>query len=56
MGLELNYQDVRVSKAEIKGVIYNRVQAGSFRERKPAMELAEKLAREGYPAWVVRAR
>jgi rare lipoprotein A len=56
LGLELGYQDVRISKAQIRGIIYNRVQVGSFRERKPAMELADKLAREGYPAWVVRAR
>ena len=56
MGLELGYQDVRIAKAQINGVIYNRVQAGSFRERKPALELADKLARKGYPAWVVRAR
>jgi peptidoglycan lytic transglycosylase len=56
MGLELNYQDVRISKVEIKGLTYNRVQVGSFRERKPALELADKLAREGYPAWVVRSR
>jgi peptidoglycan lytic transglycosylase len=56
LGLELGYQDVRISKAQIKGVTYNRVQVGSFGDRKAALELAEKLAREGYPAWVVRVR
>ncbi len=53
-GLEIGYKDVRVSKASVRGVLYSRVRTGKFRGMKAALELARKLAHEGYPAWVVR--
>ncbi len=53
-GLKLGYDGVRISKAIIRGVLYNRVRVGKFPSLGPAFVLARRLAREGYPAWVVR--
>ncbi len=53
-GLELGYSDARISKAIVRGVAYNRVRVGKFGSIREALGLARRLAREGYPAWVVR--
>ncbi len=53
-GLKLGYRDVSVSKAVVRGVAYSRVRVGEFARLNQALGLAGRLAREGYPAWVVR--
>ena len=53
-GLKLGYSDVRISGVVVKGILYRRVRAGKFGRLSQALGLARRLAREGYPAWVVR--
>lgn len=47
-GLSLNYQNVSVTTAFIKGKKYHRVRVGKFSNRDAAYSLARKLSQEGY--------
>ena len=47
-GLEFAYNDVTVSSALVSGETFYRVRVGMFKNRESAIEVAEKLADEGY--------
>jgi len=47
-GLKLGYDDVRIQDAVVNGRAFHRVQVGRFDTREGAMDLAERLADEGY--------
>lgn len=53
--LRWNYKDVYIEEVSIDGRIYYRVRVGSYDRRTSAMEIGERLAREGYPVWITRS-
>jgi len=55
VGLRLKYVNAHIQEAEIKGVTWYRVRVGNFDQFSQAMETAEKLGQEGYPALIVKA-
>ena len=52
-GLDLKYKAVYVIEASVKNAAYYRVRMGKFQRRKEAVDLAKRLAYEGYSPWVV---
>lgn len=53
--LRLKYANAHIQEAEVKGVTWYRVRVGTFDQFSKAMEIAEKLGQEGYPALIVKA-
>jgi len=53
-GLELGYDNVRISRAVVNGRTFNRVQVGPFSSRDKAFGTAQRLADEGYETLIVR--
>jgi rare lipoprotein A len=51
-GLEFAYNDVTVSSALVRGKTFYRVRVGMFKNRSSAVEVAEKLADEGYAIFI----
>lgn len=51
-GLDFKYSNVRVTSTKLKGKKYYRVRVGKFDSRDSAYSIAEKLADEGYPAFI----
>ena len=55
VSLKLAYANVYIQESEIKGGLWYRVRVGNFDQFSQAMEAAERLSKEGYPALVVKA-
>ena len=53
--LKLNYTNAYTQETEINGKTFYRVRVGNFDQFSAAMETAEKLGQEGYPAFIVKA-
>jgi rare lipoprotein A len=53
--LRLNYANAYTQETEINGTTFYRVRVGNFDQFSAAMETAEKLGQEGYPAFIVKA-
>ncbi|MGO9379691.1 MAG: septal ring lytic transglycosylase RlpA family protein [Dissulfurispiraceae bacterium] len=53
-GLDLHYKDVYIMHANIGNDKYYRVRIGELKDRTDAVQLAEKLAQEGYSVLVTR--
>ena len=49
------YQNAYIQEAEVKGTTYYRVRVGNFDQFSQAMETAEQLGQEGYPAVILKA-
>jgi rare lipoprotein A len=55
VSLKLTYANVYIQESEVKGGIWYRVRVGNFDQFSQAMETAERLGQEGYPALIVKA-
>ncbi|MBI5847420.1 MAG: septal ring lytic transglycosylase RlpA family protein [Nitrospirae bacterium] len=55
VGLRLKEVNAYIQETEVKGVTYYRVRVGNFDQFSQAMETAEQLGQEGYPALIVKA-
>jgi len=55
-GLDLHYKDVYIMHANIGKDKYYRVRIGELKDSADAVQLAEKLAQEGYNVLVTRYR
>jgi rare lipoprotein A len=55
VALKLTYANAYVQEALIDGTIFYRVRVGNFDQITAAMQTAEKLGQEGYPAIILRA-
>lgn len=55
VSLRLKYANVYIQEADVKGATWYRVRVGNFDQFSQAMETAEKLGQEGYPALIVKA-
>jgi rare lipoprotein A len=53
-GLDIGYDEVRITKAVVNGRSFNRVQVGSFKDGDEAKNTARRLADEGYNTLIVR--
>ncbi len=53
--LSWSYPDVYIARASVDGRTYYRVRLGSYKEKASALNLADRLAEEGYPVWVTRS-
>jgi len=53
-GLDIGYEDVRITKAVVNGRSFNRVQVGEFKDGDEAKKTASRLADEGYDTLIVR--
>lgn len=53
-GLDIGYQDVRITGATVNGRLFHRVQVGLFTSRDDAFATARILADEGYDTLLVR--
>jgi rare lipoprotein A len=51
-GLKLNYRDVYITRAFVKGQVFYRVRVGTFKDRRSAFSFAETLAEEGYSIFI----
>ena len=49
------YQNAYIQEADVKGTTYYRVRVGNFDQFSQAMETAEQLGQEGYPAVILKA-
>jgi rare lipoprotein A len=55
LALRLKYANAYIQETEIRGTIWHRVRVGNFEQFSKAMDAAEQLGQEGYPALVLRA-
>lgn len=55
VSLRLKYANAQIQETEVKGVTWYRVRVGNFDQFSQAMEIAEQLGQEGYPALIVKA-
>jgi len=55
LSLRLKYANADIQEAEVKGATWYRVRIGNFDQFSQAMETAEQLGQEGYPALIVKA-
>jgi rare lipoprotein A len=55
VALRLKYANAYIQETEVKGVTYYRVRVGNFSQFSQAMESAEQLGQEGYPAVILKA-
>ncbi len=55
VALRLTYASAYVQETLINGTVYYRVRVGNFDQITAAMQTAEKLGQEGYPAIILRA-
>ncbi|GAB4482520.1 MAG: hypothetical protein OHK006_01130 [Thermodesulfovibrionales bacterium] len=55
VALRLSNANVYIQETEVKGQTFYRVRIGNFASFNNALEIAEKLGQEGYPAVVLRA-
>ena len=55
VALRLKYANAYSQETEVKGVTYYRVRIGNFEQFNQAMETAEQLGQEGYPAVILKA-
>lgn len=55
VSLRLKYANACIQEAEVKGATWYRVRVGNFDQFSQAMETAEQLGQEGYPALIVKA-
>jgi len=53
--LRLDYANAYIQETLVNGTTFYRVRIGNFDQMKAAMETAEKLGQEGYPALVLKA-
>jgi len=53
--LRLKYANAYIQEAEVKGATWYRVRVGNFDQFSQAMETAQQLGQEGYPALIVKA-
>jgi cell division septation protein DedD len=51
-GLEVRYENVFVTKLNIKGKKYFRVKIGKFRDHEKALAVVQNLADEGYEVFI----
>lgn len=51
-GLDISYEGVFITTAQLNGRTFYRVRVGKFDSRDSAYSIAEKLADEGYPAFI----
>ncbi len=55
VSLRLKYANAQIQETEVKGTTWYRVRVGNFDQFSQAMETAEQLGQEGYPALIVKA-
>ena len=55
VSLRLKYANAHIQETEVKGATWYRVRVGNFDQFSQAMETAERLGQEGYPALIVKA-
>ncbi|MDP2158767.1 MAG: septal ring lytic transglycosylase RlpA family protein [Nitrospirota bacterium] len=55
VSLRLRYANTHIQEAEVNGATWYRVRVGNFDQFSQAMEIAEQLGQEGYPALIVKA-
>jgi len=55
ISLRLKYANAHIQEAEVKGATWYRVRIGNYDQFSQAMETAEQLGQEGYPALIVKA-
>jgi rare lipoprotein A len=55
VALNLKYANAYIQETEVKGTTYYRVRVGNFDQFSRAMETAQQLGQEGYPALIVKA-
>ncbi len=55
VSLRLKYANAYIQEAEVKGITWYRVRVGNFDQFSQAMEAAQQLGQEGYPALIVKA-
>lgn len=53
-GLDIGYDNVRITRAEVGGRTVYKVQVGSFTDKPDAYRTARRLADEGYETWITR--
>ena len=54
ISLELEYEGISISKAEIEGSVFYRVRMGKFSTKEEAYNIAKSLADEGYNVFIAR--
>jgi rare lipoprotein A len=55
VALNLKYANAYIQETDVKGTTYYRVRVGNFDQFSSAMETAQQLGQEGYPALIVKA-
>jgi rare lipoprotein A len=55
VSLRPKYANAHIQETEVKGATWYRVRVGNFDQFSQAMETAEQLGQEGYPALIVKA-
>ncbi|MBI5074492.1 MAG: septal ring lytic transglycosylase RlpA family protein [Nitrospirae bacterium] len=55
VGLRLKEVNAYIQETEVRGITYYRVRVGNFDQFSQAMDMAEQLGQEGYPALIVKA-